>query len=347
MKTSVSTMSKIVGNDDLRHSLSRDILSGTLSHAYIIEGAQGSGRRTLALNVAAAMACIEGNKGSSGSVPCYECIHCKKILERKSPDVIFVGSDGKASVGVDAIRFIKEDVHVIPNDLEHKFYIIEDADKMTSQAQNALLLTLEEPPSFVHFFLISENSGALLETIRSRAPILRTQLLSDKCIDEYVSLNDRRALMMKEASPEEYTELIRAANGTIGSALALLDTKLWSSIAQQRSLAKTFVLSAVESRSAKDVLPMLQSFSTKRDILSEQLSLILAALRDLILLKKSEDALPCFFSDRDEAICLCDRVSITFLNSLYNAVSAAIDENKRNANVKLLLTKMLLEANLI
>ena len=302
------SMTQIIGNDELKARLCRDILSNSLSHAYILEGQNGSGRHTIALLCAAATACE--NKGDpSVSLPCMECPSCKKILERKSPDVIFVGCEGKATIGVDATRFLKEDVHIVPNDLDHKFYIIEDADKMTTQAQNALLLTLEEPPSFVHFFLIANNAVSLLETIRSRAPTLRTEPISDDLIDKYISSNDRRAAQMKLASSAEYLELIKASDMSIGRALSLLEPKTWSSVCELRSFTKAFVSVALNKRQAKEILPFLSTLSSKRDVLSERLPIILSAIRDLILVKKSDKASLCFYADINEAIELGDKVA--------------------------------------
>ena len=339
-------MSSIIGNDELKNRLCRDISSNSLSHAYILEGETGSGRRTIALLCAAASAC-QNKHNADFSLPCMECISCKKILERKSPDVTFVGCEGKATIGVDTTRFLKEDVHIIPNDLEQKFYIIEDADKMTPQAQNALLLTLEEPPSFVHFFLIANNATSLLETIRSRAPTLRTELITDAQIDEYISSNDRRAAQMKLSSPKEYKELIKASDKSIGKALLLLEPKTWNSVYEVRSFVKTFVGAAVNRRGAKEILPLLTTLSSKRDILAERLQLILSAVRDLILIKKSDYASLCFYADTDEAIELCDKVSISFLFSLEEAITTALAENQRNATVKLITTKMAISASLI
>lgn len=340
------SMAQIIGNDALKARLCRDVSSNSLSHAYIIEGQNGSGRRTLALLCAAATAC-ENKNNSAFPLPCAECPSCKKILERKSPDVIFVGCEGKATIGVDATRFLKEDVHVVPNDLEHKFYIIEDADKMTHQAQNALLLTLEEPPSFVHFFLISGNAESLLETIRSRAPTLRTEPIADELIDEYISSHDRRATQMKLSSRQEYLELIKASNMSIGRALSLLEPKTWSSVLELRSFAKGFVDAALSKRDAKSIFPFLTTLSSKRDVFSERIPIILSAIRDLILIKKSDDASLCFYADPNEAIELCDKVSLSFLFSLEEAISNAINENQRNANVKLLVMKMAVSASLI
>ena len=340
MKTA---MTEIVGNDALKSRLCRDILDGKLPHALILEGARGSGKHTIAKMCAAALACTE-KQNDHLPIPCLVCHDCKKILENKSPDVIVIGTEGKATIGVDAVRFLKEDVHTVPNDLEHKIYIIEDADRMTPQAQNALLLTLEEPPSFVRFFLLCENAEILLETIRSRAPILRTQFLSEEEIDKYVVSHDKRAAQMKLASPKEYALLLKSSRNGIGQAIDLLAPNALSPIWEKRAFTQEIVTSAIYHR---DMLPLISRFSSKRDMLREQLYDILDALRDLILLKKSDGITLTFFIDRNEAIDLCDRVSLPFLYNLYEAIQKAIDDSARNANVRLSLMRMFMDAHLI
>lgn len=339
-------MSKIIGNEALKSQLCQEILSASLHHAYILEGPSGSGRHTIALMAAAALAC-ENKNNASYPIPCLSCPSCKKILEKKSPDVIFQGTDGKATIGVDIARFLKEDVHIIPNDLDYKIYIIEDADKLTPQAQNALLLTLEDPPSFVHFFLLCNDASSFLETIRSRAPILRTEMLTDKQVDKYISSNSLKAAQMKMTSREEYDNLIKASGGGIGKALELLEAKNWSQIYEQRKNAESFLSLAVSRAQSKEILPFLLLFSKTRVALSDQLVLLSNAIRDLIFVKKSDNVPLLFFCDINKAIELADKVSLTFLYNFQASVSNAIEENKRNANVKLLLTKMLISADLI
>ena len=338
-------MSRVVGNRTVCNKLCGDIVAGKLPHAFILEGARGTGKHTIAINTAAALACERRHQGAD--VPCGECPECKKILSYKSPDIITVGCEEKSTLKIDSIRFLKNDVHTVPNDLDFKLYIIEDADKMTVQAQNAFLLTLEEPPSFVRFILLCENSDLLLETIRSRAPILRTEPVSHDDLDRYLCETDRRAAQMKLSSASEYAELLMAANHGIGSAIEYLDPKRFAAVKEMRSLTVYFIDVATSGANAKTALSLLPRFSQKRDVLAKQLSNLSEAITDLLLLKKSDSSPLEFFADRDLGIELCDRVSMSFLYEIGTAVMSAINRNERNANVRLNLTKMLSDSKMI
>ena len=339
-------MKNIVGNAALKKKLCGDIIRDKLPHALIIEGAHGTGKHTFALQTAAALAC-ESRKNDSVSLPCTSCPSCKKILGQLCCDVITVGRDGKATLGVDTVRFLKEDVHTLPNDLDFKLYIIEDADKMTEQAQNALLLTLEEPPSFVRFILLCENAELMLQTVRSRAPVLRTEGVTNEDLDEYLCAHDTRAAQMKLSSPAEYAELIMAANHGIGTAIEYLNPKTFAPVKEVRRLALDFVDAATEGASAKNILALLPALTQKRESFELQLDAISEAVTDLVLLKKNENARLTFFSDRERATEMCDRCSMSFLYKLSEAVLAAINANQRNANVRLTAVEMFVNAGLI
>ncbi len=339
-------MNRIIGNSALRKRLCEDIISNGFSHAYIIEGIKGSGKHTLSMLTAAALSCKKKHDAHV-PLPCMECESCSKILRDLSPDVVKVSSEGKATLGVDKIRFLKEDVYIPPNDLDAKIYIIEDADRLTAQAQNAFLLTLEEPPAYVVFLLLCENSGALLETIRSRAPILRTEPIPNELIDEYISQNDTRAASMKQNAPSEYKELIMAAENGIGRALELLEQRSFDSVLTQRKLAKDFIATALSRFDPQQALTLGTRFSSKRDGLSRELELIRAALRDLILSKKSDNAPLCFYESREDAIDLSDNTSIRRLLDLMECVQRASERISLNANVKLTVTSLLSECDMI
>ena len=170
--------SAVVGNDALCARLASELRGDKLSHAYIFEGPRGIGKHTLAKETAMALACRE-RTAKNAPIPCRKCPECRKIEEGFSPDIITVKKPAdRVFLPVDTIRELRRTISVVPNDLSFKVYIIEDAHTMNAQAQNAFLLTLEEPPPFVLFLLLTESAGALLETIRSRAPILRLSRVS-------------------------------------------------------------------------------------------------------------------------------------------------------------------------
>ena len=349
--------SNIVGNRALTHRLSKDISENMLSHAYILEGPRGSGRHTVALNVAAAIECERRQQESdlpdlfgevaSGEIPCGNCPACEKILSGKSPDVITMGlEDDKQSIGVETVRQLKNDMYTAPNDLSVKVYIIEDADTMTVQAQNAFLLSLEEPPAYVLFFLLCENSAKLLETVRSRAPTLRTERLESEQVEEFLLRTDKRAKALKEESPEDWKALVFVSSGSIGYALELLDVKKRAKVFETRAVAKELIR-MLKGTDRSAVFEAIAAFGTKRAEVIRQLSFLQYAIRDLLLLKKSESAPLCFFEDRDAATELATHFTAQGLFALSDAVTVATDDLESNANVRLTLTNMMLSAGLL
>lgn len=332
----------IVGNDELKSRISRDISEKTLSHAYIIEGHRGIGRHTFAYNIAAALACT-----SEDNIPCGECRNCKKILSFTSPDVITVGlEEDKATISVEAIRAIRDDMPIAPNDLETKVYIIEDADLMTVQAQNALLLSLEEPPSYVLFFLLCENSSSLLETIRSRAPSLRLQLLSDGEVEKYLLQNDKRAVQLKDEDEEIFRTVIHAAGGRIGYALELLDARRRKALLDERRISQS-IISLLQNPNRAEVLGVIASLGKTRNEVIKNLISIEYAVRDLMVLKKAENARLCFYYDKEYAQEISTHFTSIALMSLYDAITDTIADLDAGANVRLTVLNMMQKAGLI
>ena len=335
----------IVGNHALTERLTRDIKDGLLSHAYILEGPRGSGRNTIALTAAAAISCQNRDKNSV--VPCLKCPNCKKIMSGQSPDIFSVSlEDDKAFIGIEAIRNIKGELYTAANDLDVKIYIINDADKLTLQAQNAFLLSLEEPPEYVLFFLICENSVSLLETIRSRAPTFRTERISNFEIEKYILSNDARARELKDSSPEDFKTLICVSNGSIGYALELLDARRRKQVFDNRRVAINIV-SLLSDANRKAIFETIVGMGSKRQEISRQIVFLQYALRDLILLKRSDDVALCLFEDRDNASELATHFTSKSLIDLYDATTGLLEDLERNANVRVALISMMQNANLI
>jgi len=321
----------VVGNRSLCERLCRELSEDKLSHALILEGKKGTGKHMIALRIAAAIAC-EHRRSETSPLPCMHCPACKKILSGNSPDVIYVNRGDKATLGVDPIREIREDVRIAPNELPIKLYIIEDAHLMTTNAQNAFLLTLEEPPPYVHFLLLCESAAALLETVRSRAPTLRTEPLSAKELEQYLCDRVPDAARLDE---EQRREIVAASDGSIGRAVALLDPTLYKPLLERRSIARRFAQLCSSRANAADVLSYLGTLPKKREELTELFSELLYCLRDLLLCKQTENAPLCFFSDREEACALAYGFTTPALLGLCESVQAATERLRLNANVRL------------
>ena len=339
-------LNDVVANERLRARLGDELLAGKLSHAYILSGERGFGKHTLALHLAAALACEKG-KDPHSSLPCLTCSACRKILDGNSPDIIYVNRGDKATLGVDPIRELRQDVYIPPNDLSVKVYIIEEAHLMTPQTQNAFLLTLEEPPAYVLFLLLCENADLLLETVRSRAPVLRLEPVPNDLILQHICEKVPEAKRMREGDKASLEEIVVAADGSIGRALELLDPKLYKPLSDRREIARAFARLCASPKNTGDTMRFLNSLGARRDELTEQFSIILICLRDLLLCKQTENAPLCFFSDREEASSLAYTFTTPALLSLCDSVSEATDRLRANANVRLTITAMAQKCNLL
>ncbi len=335
---------EIIGNSELCGRLARSLLSETpdLPHAYIIEGAYGTGKHTLARELAKALVCEDRTNPDASSLPCGKCRSCRNIERGICPDVIEIGADGKASVGVDAIRDLRRDIHIYPNDLERKIYIINDAHTMTAQAQNALLLTLEEPPAYAFILLLCENSALLLETIKSRAPTVRMKPLSPEDTERAMLSSDPSLENAKRSDPSLFDDIIMSAGGSAGLAIDLLSGKEAARIAEMRRASEKFCLLASNSAKSANLLVHVTEVCTQtRETAKEQLESFSLAVRDLTLLKKDPNASLRFYSDRDRATELSDSFSLRRLLLISDALLEAIAALERNTNTRLTLISML------
>lgn len=337
----------ILGNHRLRERLENDIRADRLSHAYILEGADGFGKHMLASRIAAALEC-ERKTEEDKTIPCGVCPPCKKILSGNSPDVIYVNRGEKATLGVDVIRAMHTDVYVAPNECENKVYIIEEAHLMTEQAQNAFLLTLEEPPSYVRFFLLCNHTESLLETVKSRAPILRMQPIPWNEIGNHLLKTERTAKELQNQSAKEFEELLISANGSVGTAKTLLDPRRRKSILECREAAKAFISFFNSRRNSLAVMNFFNGLARqKRDEIIRQLNEIELCIRDLFLCKQSEQAPLCFFTEREEAISVSYRFSSPELLQISDGLETAVDRLQANANTRLTLHRLAIEIGLL
>lgn len=252
--------SGFLGNDAVKNRLSGAVQSGKLSHSYLLCGPAGSGKKTLARLLAAAMQCT-----GEGERPCLVCPQCRKVMSGTHPDVIFVDDADKKTVSVSLARWAKEDLYIRPNEGRKKIYVVPRAQDMTTEAQNALLKVVEEPPSYGVFLLLSDRPERLLSTIRSRSVELMLSPVN----------RQEAAAFLREKHPgkteEEILSAWEVAGGFLGQAQKMLRSghmlderalKLAEAMASGDRLAMAELLCKMEKLKRDQLIPILRQTQT-------------------------------------------------------------------------------------
>ncbi|MDR3552481.1 MAG: DNA polymerase III subunit [Clostridia bacterium] len=201
------------GNRETKEQLAAAFDSGRVPHALLIEGPEGCGKKTLAKLLAAACVCSAEDPGR----PCGVCRHCVKAASGNHPDIRLVsGGAGARSFPVDAVRRVRVDAYVTPNEAMRKVYILTDIQNMTEQAQNALLKVLEEPPEYAVFILTCDSGARVLDTVRSRCRPVSVGPVSLQ--DTIAALGEQ----LPQALPAAAQRAAQLSGGNIGRAKAAL-----------------------------------------------------------------------------------------------------------------------------
>lgn len=240
-------------NKRAQETLAAFVNGGRFPHALLLEGPEGSGRRTFAREIAAALFCRGEHK------PCGSCSQCRKVLEQNHPDVEYYGGDGsRRSFHIDTIRQLRQNAWLLPGEAPCRVCVLCGAENMTDQAQNALLKILEEPPEHTVFILTAENRAMLLPTILSRVQTIRLEPLTPAEI----------LPVLRERYPDQPGEKLEWAAetaDTIGQALALLADE---SLQKHAQLAQR-MLELLCNGSEYDLLTAVEPVSHKREDLLE------------------------------------------------------------------------------
>ncbi len=262
----------LYGNEKIKALIGRDILEKRQHHAYIFEGPAGSGKHLLARETAKALLCLQAD---TNTLPCNTCLHCRKIDAQSYTDIAYINSGDKATVSVETVRNALATLAYAPDEGDYKVYIFEDADKMTIQAQNALLLSLEEPPAYAVFILLTTDSAALLETIRSRAVIFSMELFSREAVLAYLQQNSN-------APKPRLQEASETCGGIIGAAKSILDGKTDTAVLS--SAAGDFI-SLLFTGTAADALIYCTQMKYSRTQFDTFFVFAMSAVRDKISAK--------------------------------------------------------------
>jgi DNA polymerase-3 subunit delta' len=313
----------VVGQRRALNVFSKSLSNDRVAHACIIIGPDGIGKSILAMHMAAALLCTGSNK------PCGKCNSCSKAEKNIHPDIKVIASS-KRSIGIDEVRDFIEEMYMKPYEGTRKVFIIKGAGTMTVQAQNAILKTLEEPPSDCVIIMLSESTEGLLDTILSRCQIIKLNRVSLDCIKDY--------LLEKGIDREKADMASRLSDGIIGNALKYCDDSFLKFRGELIDTAKKMVRNNIVQS-----FELAEYFSKNKNDIDEIFDMLTIWFRDIIVLKHVRDK--DLIINKDCYDLLVEESGILS----YNRLDRIMDEIKnirlklkQNANYQLSIEVMLL-----
>ena len=270
----MSGFGSIVGHQDIIEHLQSAIRSDKVSHAYILNGEKGSGKKLLATIFATTLQCQE-----KGIDPCLKCDSCKREHSNNHPDIIDITHEKPNSISIDEIRTqLTNDVDIKPYYGPYKIYIIDDAQMMTLQAQNALLKTIEEPPKYAIILLLTNNANALLPTITSRCVALMLKPLSDALVKGY--LMDKLKLTDYQADVDA-----SLAQGNIGKAEAIATSEAHAELSEKALQ----ILKHGKDMELYELIEVIKGLTHDKETIYDYLDLFLVWFKDVLLFKATRE----------------------------------------------------------
>ena len=330
----------LFGNDFHKNRIAAAVIEGILPHALLIDGPSGSGKMTLAIEIASALNC-ENKTDNTRPLPCGRCNACRRIHEGAFTDVkILKRVDGKATIGVGQVKDFRADMYLSATESSYKVYIIDEAERMTPEAQNALLIILEEPPKNVVIMLLASGTDSILTTIKSRTQyVAMTRFTTDE-LSGYLEENSSEARSLAFRDNEAYKALLVSADGRIGKAQKLLNPKEREENEQKRAEIIAIVNALGAKTPYTELYSAVSSLPQKRVEFASSLEILISALGDLISAKKSDSFSPLFFTDSGSAKDAGMDIPTARLMKIYDIVIHTYRECEKNANVTLAAANM-------
>lgn len=319
---------KIIGHEQIQEHFRNAARTGNVSHAYILSGEAGMGRKSLANAFALNLLCEKGLPD-----PCMQCHACKQVLTGGHPDLIYVTHEKPASIGVDDIREqINDTILIRPYSSYYKIYIVDEAEKMTVQAQNALLKTIEEPPSYAVILLLTTNQDVFLPTILSRCVQLKLKPLKDVVVKEYLI----QSLGVEEGQAEIFAAFAR---GNLGKAIHLAGSEDFKLMYGEL----LHMLKHLKEADISELLEYIHKFKEDGLDINGCLDFMQMWYRDVLMYKTTKDMTLLIFKDEYSSIRSMGTVSgYDGLERILEAIDKARVRLKANVNMELVMELMLL-----
>ncbi len=322
----MAKFSDIIGQEQIKEHLQNAIATNKVSHAYIINGERCAGKEFIAHVFAMALQCERQEEE-----PCQECHSCKQALSGNQPDIIKVMHEKPNTIGVEDIRTqINGTIAIKPYSSPRKIYIMNEGEKMTVQAQNALLKTLEEPPEYAVILILTTNVNALLPTILSRCVVLNMKPVRDELIKKF--------LMETVQIPDYKSDLCVAfARGNVGKAKLLASSEEFDNIKEEA----VTLLKYINDMEIGEIVAAIKKINDYKFDVNDYLDILSIWYRDVLLFKATNDVNHLIFRGEIQYIRkVADRCSYHGIEKILKALDKA--QNRLSANVNFDLTMELL-----
>lgn len=318
----------VIGHEQIKEHLQNAITMDKISHAYIINGPDKSGKKMLAEAFAMALQCETG--GTDG---CMECHSCKQAMNHNQPDIIYVSHEKPNTISVDDIRSqVNNDIGIKPYSSKYKIYIVDEAEKMNVQAQNALLKTIEEPPAYAVILLLTTNADTFLPTILSRCVTLNIKVVPDEKIKKF---------LMKEYQIPDYQAdvCVAFAQGNVGKAIQL-------AVSSDFNELKAAVLQLMKRLDDIEIYEMgaaIKQINEYKLTINDYFDLMMIWYRDILLFKATGDVNGLIFKDEVYDIKRqAEKSSYRGIENILEALHKAQIRLNANVNFDLVIELLLL-----
>lgn len=317
----------IIGHEQIKQHLQTAIEQKKISHAYIINGEQGMGKKLIASVFSETLQCED-----KGINPCGLCKSCIQAESKNHPDIKWITHE-KYSIGVDDIRTqINNDIAIKPYSGPYKIYIIPDGEKMTEQAQNALLKTIEEPPEYAVILLLIENIDYMLQTILSRCVVLNLKPVKQHLIEKY---------LMERCSVPDYAAKVSAAfsQGNVGKAIRYSTSSDFLEMKEDT----LHLLKYIDELEIAEIVDAIKKLSAHKIEINDCLDTMQLWYRDILMFKVTNDPNALLFKEEYRFISAqAKKRSYEGIETIIKAMDKAKQRLKANVNFDIAIELMLL-----
>ena len=324
----MSTFADIYGHDKIKEHLQKSIELDKVSHAHSFNGGLGAGKKTIAKLFAKTLQCEK-----HGIEPCNECHSCIQADSSNQPDIIWIRHEKPGSIGVDDIREqLIGDMQIKPYSSRYKIYIIDEAEKLTVQAQNALLKTIEEPPAYGIVIMLTTNADIFLQTILSRCVRLDFKPVADELVVKYLKDN-------YDVTDYETKFAAAFAQGNIGRAVTIVTSGDFAKLKDE----VLHVVRYAQEMTVSEIMAEVKNIANYKLTIDDYLDLMAMWYRDVLVFKSTNDVNPVIFKDELSQIkSQASHFSYEGLQDILNSIDKVKIRLKANVNFDLVIELLIM-----